>query len=426
MKRYPAPHRGERGQALIIITFAIIGLIGMTALTVDGSLAYSDRRHAQNAVDTAALAAARAQIRGENVTNAARSIASSNGYDNDGTTNIVTIQVANSPSGTCPAAGHDITVEIESVVDTTFAKVVGIPEVTNKVIAKSRVCDVYGGQPLYSGNSIFATSEESCGNGLADKTLYVQGTSNLQVWGGGMGSASLDGNCIDFRGGEAQLKKAESGTACADVVSAAPVSEISDATWNSLKGQDGCGKKLFGRSFDPPPDDLGIVCTGNAAKNGGSMTAGNWTGSFPPAGVTTLGAGVYCINNGDFDINNNAKLSGTGVTIVVNDGALRWNGSAEIKLSPPTSGDTKGLLIYLPPDNHNDVDVNGNSNAKITGTILAQNSDCFFAGTGQLQKQTLQFICSTWGMDGNGQAEIMYDSTQFYSPLVNPTVMLLQ
>lgn len=425
MKNSPIPQKGERGQALIIITFAIIGLIGLTALTVDGSLAYSDRRHAQNAVDTAALAAARAQIRGENVTNAAQSIATSNGYDNDGSTNIVSVSVVDSPSGACPSTGHDITVNIESIVDTTFAKVIGVEDVTNNVMAKSRVCDVYGGQPFYSGNSVFATKTGECGNGLKDKTLYVQGSSDLQIWGGGMGSASTDGNCIDFRGGEAQLKKGENG-ACANVVSAAPVSEISDAEWDSLEGEDGCGKKIFAQAFDPPPADLNITCSGTATVDHGTMTAGNWSGDFPPANISTLGPGVYCINNGDFDINSNSNITGTGVTIIVNDGSLHWNGGAEIKLSAPKSGDTKGLLIYFPPDNHNDVDMNGNNNSKITGTVLAQNSDCFFAGTGQIQKQVLQFICSTWGIDGDGQAEIEYDSTEFYSPLINPTVILLQ
>lgn len=53
----------ERGQALVIIALAIIGLVAITALTIDGGNAYSDRRHAQNAADTAVLAAAQSKIR---------------------------------------------------------------------------------------------------------------------------------------------------------------------------------------------------------------------------------------------------------------------------------------------------------------------------------------------------------------------------
>ncbi len=48
----------ERGQALILITFAAIGLFAVAGLAIDGTAKYSDRRHAQNAADTAALAGA--------------------------------------------------------------------------------------------------------------------------------------------------------------------------------------------------------------------------------------------------------------------------------------------------------------------------------------------------------------------------------
>src|SRR5512136_2436933 len=49
--------RSERGQALILIVAAMVALIGITGLAIDGGNIYSDRRHAQNAADTAALAA---------------------------------------------------------------------------------------------------------------------------------------------------------------------------------------------------------------------------------------------------------------------------------------------------------------------------------------------------------------------------------
>jgi Flp pilus assembly protein TadG len=55
---------GQRGQALILITFAMIALIAMVGLAVDGSMAFSDRRHAQNAADTAALAGAMTKVYG--------------------------------------------------------------------------------------------------------------------------------------------------------------------------------------------------------------------------------------------------------------------------------------------------------------------------------------------------------------------------
>ena len=47
----------ERGQALIVIALAAIVLFGFVALAIDGTATFSDRRHAQNAADTAAMAA---------------------------------------------------------------------------------------------------------------------------------------------------------------------------------------------------------------------------------------------------------------------------------------------------------------------------------------------------------------------------------
>ena len=51
-------HSKERGQALIVIALALVALAGITGLVVDGGNAFLDRRNAQNAADSAALAAA--------------------------------------------------------------------------------------------------------------------------------------------------------------------------------------------------------------------------------------------------------------------------------------------------------------------------------------------------------------------------------
>lgn len=415
----------ERGQALILVALAAVGLFAFAALAIDGSRAFSDRRHAQNAADTAALAGSLAYTRGGDATAAALARALSNGYDGL-TSNNVSVTITDTPAGACPGTGKDVTVDIVSDVPTTLARVIGRREVTNAVTSTARACDVNvsGGEPLYSGASVFATKTEACGNGITDKAIYMQGSSHLQTWGGGMGSASTDGNCLYFKGGETQFKLSEtSPKVCADIFTASS----SGGTFNSVRQEDGCGNIHRDQTFEPPPPDLGITCPVAAQQTGNTLSPGNWSGAFPPAGVTTLQPGTYCVN-GAFILNGGQKLTGNGVTIVMNSGNLHWNGDSEVKLSAPSSGNYEGLLIYFPPGNSSDVDVNGNSNATITGTILAQNSDCFFAGSGQLQKQVLQFICYTWGMDGSGQAELMYDSSLFYSPVkvTNPAISVLK
>jgi hypothetical protein len=52
-------HGRNRGQALVLIALAFVGLLALTALALDGSNAYGQRRRAQNGADAGALTGAR-------------------------------------------------------------------------------------------------------------------------------------------------------------------------------------------------------------------------------------------------------------------------------------------------------------------------------------------------------------------------------
>ena len=237
-----------------------------------------------------------------------------------------------------------------------------------------------------------------------------------------MGSASSDGGCLHFKGGEAAFKLGVSPKTCADI----DTPSVSGGEFGSVKKEDGCGNVNRGVAFPAPPANLGITCTGTATKTGSSLSPGNFTGTFPPAGVQTLQAGTYCVN-GDFTLNGGAKLTGNGVTIVLNTGGIKWNGSMELTLTPPTSGPYKGLTIYAPPSNTSQMTMNGSANVILKGTMLAQNAPCDFVGSGQIQKVTLQMICYTWQMNGSAQAEIEYNAADLYSPgsTEDPSITLL-
>lgn len=420
----------ERGQALIIIALAAIVLFGFTALAIDGSAKFADRRHAQNAADTAVLAGGLARIKGDSQWKlAALDRAASNGYGNNLTTNTVTVQACDENGSNCgPYTGKSdyIKVVIVSHVNTYFARILGINQTHNVVESLAMSKNTYSGGPLYAGSSVWSTKSSGSCNGTPNKSLSTYGSGQLQLYGGGMGSAMPDGSCIDFSGGNTQIHKEDPN--CGDLVTAAP--SIPNANLQSLYDPDKCSDIVYNASFDQPPADLGITCSGTAApisKNSNIMSPGNYNGKsdFPPAGIDTLQAGRYCIN-GDFTLNNNQKLTGTGVTIVMMNGLIKWNGSSEAKLTAPTSGDYKGLLIYYPPSNHSDLTLDGSGNVTMTGTVLAQNSSCFYAGSGQVQKQTIQFICYTWQGGGNSDIQIEYNSSLFWNQVMPAQVGLLQ
>jgi uncharacterized membrane protein len=156
----------QRGQALILIAFAIVGMVGLTALAIDGGNVYSDRRHAQNAADTAALAAGLRMIRGYSdwqVT--AQNLAQQNGYAPNSARSTVDVYLCSAvPAGKpacvlAPGEQHPETyvqVVITSIVNTYFAPVVGIRQVTNQVLAIAHA--VPGSvSTWYSGNALVAT-----------------------------------------------------------------------------------------------------------------------------------------------------------------------------------------------------------------------------------------------------------------------------
>ena len=181
--------KSEQGQALILIVFAIIGLLGITALTIDGGNAYSDRRHAQNAADTAVLAAARAIIRGESWKPAALSIASANGYvDSDDTiassstsANVEVYQCdeldAAVDCGVYDGDPEHIQVKITSLVNTYFAPVVGIQNLTNVVQAVAKVIPGDYSE-MFDGNAVVGLAPDDCA------AVAYQGTADTTITGG--------------------------------------------------------------------------------------------------------------------------------------------------------------------------------------------------------------------------------------------------
>jgi len=77
---------------VVIFALALVGLIGMVGLIIDGGDTFLQRRDQQNVADAVAMAAGYASVNGQSPVSAAVAIAAANGYVNgqDGTTVTVT------------------------------------------------------------------------------------------------------------------------------------------------------------------------------------------------------------------------------------------------------------------------------------------------------------------------------------------------
>jgi Flp pilus assembly protein TadG len=407
---------GPRGQALIFIVFTILALVGITALAVDGGNAYADRRHAQNAADTAALQAALGRINGGAWLPRAYQVAASNGYTNDGVRNTVTIS---SPptSGTYQGNLEYIQVRITSRVRTYFGSVVGMEAITNAVEAVSRSKPSLLG-PLFEGAA--AVSLASTSDCAANKAFYVHGEATLDVSGSGILVNSTNPTCALITQGEGSIRLEDGGPI--RIVGGAQVQKPKLVTpYSPLTGWQAM-------SYPPPVFMPKIGCSIEARvskTDPHTMSPGNWGGDFPPKDVDHLNSGVYCLD-GDFVMMGNRTLTGNGVVIYMKKGQLRWTGASVLDLSAPHSGDFAGLLVYQPLGNKNPMILNAAEESKVQGTILAPGAPVRIKGNDSDYGFHGQIIGYTIEADGNSNVVIHYSAEQNYKALTIPEVQLVK
>jgi Flp pilus assembly protein TadG len=143
------PSSGERGQAIVVVVLFLAVLLGMAAMVLDVGYAYYTHRSLQASADAAALAGAMELPDSARAQTVAREYGSSTGGKNkrDNIANVTTsvsTKCIQSVPGCDPV--NAITVEERAVVDTMFAKVLGVNHFT--VRAKSTACSPCGTRPL--------------------------------------------------------------------------------------------------------------------------------------------------------------------------------------------------------------------------------------------------------------------------------------
>lgn len=401
----------EKGQVLILIMLAAVVLFAFAGLAIDGSAVFSDKRNAQNAADTSAMAAALAKLRGQSYSSAAFNRATSNGYNNNGTTNIVSVY--NPPiDGKYAGNGEYIQVKITSHVKTYFARVIGRNQVTNRVEAVTHAVPGYISS-LYAGSAVVGLDPSGC------KAVFFNGNANMTLTGGGIYvNSTCDPNAFANQSGSPGILT----TPCLQTVG------LAQYTYGKvINTQAGCPKAGVPPIAAPPLPK--ITCGTLQAKiqpDNITLSPGNWVGAFPPNGITYLQPGTYCVSGGNFQINGGSTLIGHGVTIYMIDGFVKWNGGANVQLDAPTSGEFAGLLLYLPPTNTNPVVVNGNGDSHVVGTIYAPASEVSVEGGGGATGLECQIIGYHVSLSGSSETKISFNPNQNYQPPIPPAIEFTQ
>ena len=453
----------QRGQALVIIVFALIGLIALTALAIDGGNVYSDRRHAQNAADTAALAAGLARVRQSASApvnawkDAGWGVAAENGYPQAGPNSTVNIDPCT--SATCPelptqvkaADGSMVAIDytqfvkvsITSIVHTYFAPIVGISTLTNQVDAIVRATPPTV-NTWYGGNALVATMPGCKDSNWNHDPFKLSGSEVSLVNGSGV---FVNSNCSDaFTASNNTSLSAPDGGIC--VVGGA---DPNGADLNPAPTHD-CSQ-IDPATYQLDPSEYVSICNSEGAGhiNNGIASPGNYSSlTWNSGGTLKLMRGVYCLNsthnaltiNGgvvttDIDgdgIGASPRDDSEGVLFYIPNGDVDISGNAELHISAmegPSNLDyhLKGYLIVLPVTNTNTVSIQGGGASQVVGSITAPASHVQLSGGSSTGTGTDVFTLQTQivgysiEVTGSGELNITYLADKIGKTYTNPQLI---
>jgi len=462
----------QRGQALILIVLGIVGLVALVALAIDAGNAFSDRRHAQNAADATALAAALAKVRGGNLYAKGLAIADINDYHDEypgaeASTPDVNVEIYNPPGAGCDGSvpnpvnlaadpndliEYYIQVIIHSNVDTFFAPIVGIDQLHNCVEAIARAKPATY-EELFLGAALVTLKP----NG--NDTILANGNIDLDINNSGVFDNST-GTCAMRANGNVYLEVDTSYSIVGGYCQNGNVTRI--------------GPLDLGAQQVPYPPQINIpapqiTCSRDGYRTGNTYYPGNYNGitvndngnySFAPGNycfngnvtfngnINVTASGVnFRINAGSFNINgnstftcNNLLVYGSGgsgmhfngngnnnctnVTFYLASGNVSWNGNVTNTFTAPQSGPYANLLLYMPYGNNSELTINGNSNNNITGTIMGISAPVTINGNSGTTGYHSQIIGYTITLNGNSDTTINYNDAENYQALVPPSIEL--
>lgn len=368
----------ERGQALILIAFAAIGLFAFAALAIDGSRQFSNKRNAQNAADTAALTAGLTQVRTGSFTAAvaaAQARAKSNGYDDLAADTVVMVNLCSDAGITCeglPATATTaekseyIRVRIVSEIPTTFGRVLGRQTMMSAAEAITRVHGTSASSTTsaFSGAAMVATK-----GGNNNQCFLMNGGADLETHDSAI-SINCSGSQAGFINGGATLTMDGKG----DVVGCYAYNGGASFSPNppfNCAANGGVSKVYDENTFKdvptmPNPPSCGSAGTLNTTTD--VLSPGYFNGNVTINDHTVMQPGVYCFNGG-INVNGQNKLSAPNGRVTMVMGNNDFNlGTVEF--------DFNDLEVFT---------INGTFRTNGNGGLISKRLRFYSSGTGNFQ-----------------------------------------
>lgn len=388
-----------KGNVAMVFALALPVVVGGAGFGVETTYWYYKSLELQAAADAAAHAGAierRSGADDEAVTDVAVMAATQNGYNS-----AVGTAVVNAPPQSGPSAGGDaVEVILTEVADRFFTRMF----MENEVDLRARAVAIYrtaSNACVLALDPTAARAAEFAGNTTVSLTgCSVMANSRAADAVNLRGSARLTVNCL-ISGGGATIGSGATLTECrAPILNAPPVGDP--------------------YAEIPEPSPTG----GCLSANGSTLSPGRYCSGLRLSGTVTLQPGVYHVSGGDFRVNANADIRGTGVTIVLHGtSSLNFNGNATVNLSAPTSGATAGILFFGDRSGSGGSILNGTASSRLTGAVyLPRQSLSYlgnFSGSGGCVRVVARTV--TW----SGSTSLSADCSAYGIPSI-PVLHLVQ
>jgi len=402
--------RTRRGAVAVLIAVSLTGMLAVMAFALDGGLLQDKRRAVQAAADAAALAASDdmwAHYGTNNGTDpdgtalaSALATASADGYNNDSTTNRITV---NSPpaSGNFAGKAGYAEVIIQYNEPRFFSGIFG----SGTMAVKAR--SVSGGQPgnvgilmldphltivaqigdnvnILNGGGIFINSDATVKGDINEGpyAIYLESTAHITTGGiytvGPLGREA--GSTITYTNGGSLHTCV---TPLSDPLASVPEPVVPAGTKQNP-------------TYAPP-------------KNGTHtfhMSPGIYGNVTVKSGATVImDPGIYYVHGGQMNVAAGATVSGDGVMFYdMPNNYFTLPAGASVTLSPPVDGVYRGISVFEPRDITNEIHIITDGNITMSGALYAQAGEFDIRPT--LASTVYNFggyICdqAEWGPPGN-------------------------
>jgi hypothetical protein len=358
-----------------LVALSLVAMLGIVAIAIDGGLILDQRRQLQSAADAAALAAA-VDLYLNNPINTAKqsalSVAATNRYNNDGSTNTVSVLIPPNDAMTA-----DVTAPYNGA---------GYVEVVITYTPQSYFSGVF--KIISPGFTMQPIKAEAVARGklasIGDGIILLDPTGSGALTAGGNATMTVTNGpvIVDSSSATGGVTSGNHATVTASqgfYFAGNPGTNSPNFKGPISSGQTPTSDPL---SYLTPPNPNSLTLQSNSAlsvTSTSTLNPGVYKGGISISGnssvTVTMNPGIYYMQGGGFSVTGQASVTdnGKGVMIFNNNGGgtIQIIGQGAVTLSPVTIAPYQGITIFQDPSSNAPITIAGNGRMNITGTFYA-------------------------------------------------------